>query len=103
MVGPSMLAGFVDVAEQFSDLNEPRHSTLGLFLQPLVVLPETLHLCLQRCLVLLLLWEACKHNVFQGQAFSLCIDRTYPRHKRTSLQYLNILVVLYETDKDRRT
>lgn len=82
MVWPSMLAGFVDVAEQFGDFNEPCHGALGLLLQPLVVLPEILHLYLQHCLVLFLLWEAIKHNDFQGRAFSLCIGRTHPRHMR---------------------
>lgn len=49
------LAGLVDIAQQLGDFDEAGHGTLGFLLQPLVILPEALHLGLQHRLVLLLL------------------------------------------------
>ena len=49
------LAGLVDIAQQLGDFDEVGHRSLGLLLQPLVILPEALHLSLQHRLVLLLL------------------------------------------------
>lgn len=49
------LTGLVDVAQQLSDFDEAGHRALRLLLQPLVVLPEALHLGLQHRLVLFLL------------------------------------------------
>ena len=49
------LAGLVDFAHELGDLDEACHGALGLLLQPLVVLPETLNLSLQHRFVLLLL------------------------------------------------
>lgn len=49
------LAGLVDIAQQLGDFDEARHGALRLLLQPLVILPEALHLGLQHRLVLLLL------------------------------------------------
>ena len=49
------LTGLVDVAQQLGDFDEASHRALRLLLQPLVVLPEALHLGLQHRLVLLLL------------------------------------------------
>lgn len=51
----SELTGLVDVAQQFGDFDEASHRALRLFLQPLVVLPEALHLSLQHRLVFFLL------------------------------------------------
>jgi len=62
-----------------------------------------LRLCTSACSVALSSFSCGKHanNVFQVWAFSLCIDWTYPRHTR--VYYISMLVVLYETDKDRQT
>lgn len=49
------LTGLVDVAQQLGDFDEASHCALRLLLQPLVVLPEALHLGLQHRLVLFLL------------------------------------------------
>ena len=49
------LTGLVDVAQQLGDFDEAGHCALRLLLQPLVVLPEALHLGLQHRLVLFLL------------------------------------------------
>lgn len=49
------LTGLVDVAQQLGDFDEASHRALRLLLQPLVVLPEALHLGLQHRLVLFLL------------------------------------------------
>lgn len=53
--GEARLTGLVDVAQQLSDFDEASHRALRLLLQPLVVLPEALHLGLQHRLVLFLL------------------------------------------------
>lgn len=53
--GEERLTGLVDVAQQLSDFDEASHRALRLLLQPLVVLPEALHLGLQHRLVLFLL------------------------------------------------
>lgn len=42
----SELTGLVDVAQQLGDFDEASHRALRLLLQPLVVLPEALHLSL---------------------------------------------------------
>ena len=52
------LAGLVDVAQQLGDFDEASHRALRLLLQPLVVLPEALHLSLQHRLVLFLLTDS---------------------------------------------
>lgn len=49
------LAGLVDITQQLGDFDEASHRALRLLLQPLVVLPEALHLGLQHRLVLFLL------------------------------------------------
>lgn len=51
------LTRLVDIAQQLGDLDEAGHCALRLLLQPLVVLPEALHLGLQHCLVLFLLQD----------------------------------------------
>lgn len=49
------LTGLVDVAQQLGDFDEASHCALRLLLQPLVVLPEALHLGLQHPFVFFLL------------------------------------------------
>ena len=49
------LTGLVNVAQQLGDFDEAGHCALRLLLQPLIVLPEALHLSLQHRLVLFLL------------------------------------------------
>lgn len=77
------LAGLVDVAQQLGDFDEASHCALRLLLQPLVVLPEALHLSLQHRLVLFLLTDSDTRQEQRPSLTSINIHTELPvkRHK----------------------